>query len=240
MEQMRINKFLAHCGVCSRRMADELILQGKVLVNGVAAGQGQLVTAQDRVTVSGKHVESPEKTVVLAYYKPAGVTCTERDPHAEVKISDVIDYPVRVTYAGRLDRDSEGLMLLTNDGDLIQAMMRGSNRHEKEYEVVVDKEITADFLNRMSSGIYLEELGLRTRRCSIKKTEKNGFNIILTQGLNRQIRRMCEACGYRVRSIRRVRVMDIRLGSMKPGEYFELPEADVERLYRELGIRQGI
>ena len=238
MEQMRLNKYLAHCGVCSRRDADRLIEQGIVFVNGQIASTGKTVMPGDEVTVSGRVVIPREETVVLAFYKPQGVTCTERDPYVEKKISDIVRYPVRVTYAGRLDRDSEGLLLLTNDGDLIQAMMRGENRHEKEYLVKVDKEITSVFLNKMTGGIFLKELGVKTRECEIEQINKFTFRIILTQGLNRQIRRMCSACGYQVKNIRRVRVMHITLGSLKPGEYVELPAEDVKRLYRDCGIRQ--
>ena len=179
---------------------------------------------------------SQGKTVVLAFYKPAGVTCTERDPHAETKVSDVVKYPERVTYAGRLDKDSEGLLLLSNDGDLIQAMMRGVNCHEKEYLVQVDREIGADFAERMARGVYLKELGLTTRECTVEKTGKYTFRIVLTQGVNRQIKRMCMACGYTVTGLKRVRVMHVTLGELKPGEYRELGSADVERLYRDCGL----
>ena len=237
MEQMRLNKFLAHCGICSRRDADRLIEQGDVMVNGAVAKPGQTVTRSDQVTVSGKPVKAADRTVVLAFYKPLGVTCTEKDPHAEKIVFDIIHYPIRVTYAGRLDRDSEGLLLLTNDGDLIQAMMRGANRHEKEYLVKVDKEITTDFLSKMSSGLYLKDLDVKTRECELEKVGKFTFRIILTQGINRQIRRMCTVCGYQVRSLKRVRVMHITLGDLKPGEYCELSEADVMRLYQDCGIR---
>ena len=237
MEQMRLNKFLAHCGICSRRDADRLIEQGEVQVNGALAKPGQTIMETDQVTVSGKLVKAADRTVVLAFYKPLGVTCTEKDPHAEKIISDIIPYPIRVTYAGRLDRDSEGLLLLTNNGDLIQAMMRGANRHEKEYLVKVDKEITSDFLSKMSSGLYLKDLDVKVRECELEKVGKYTFRIILTQGINRQIRRMCAACGYQVRSLKRVRVMHITLGDLKPGEYCELSEADVMRLYQDCGIK---
>lgn len=237
MERMRLNKFLAHSGVCSRRDADRLIDQGEVLVNGAMAKPGQTVTETDQVTVSGRPVKTENKAVVLAFYKPLGITCTERDPHADQIISDIIHYPIRVTYAGRLDRDSEGLLLLSNDGDLIQAMMRGANRHEKEYLVKVDKEITHDFLSQLENGIYLKDLDVKTRECDTEKIGKYTFRIVLTQGVNRQIRRMCAHCGYQVRSLKRIRVMHITLGDLKPGEYCELSEADVARLYRDCGIR---
>ena len=149
----------------------------------------------------------------------------------------MIKYPVRVTYAGRLDKDSEGLILLTNDGDLIQAMMRGSSHQEKEYAVRVDREISKEFLNKMSGGIYLKELDVTTKPCKVEQIGTFTFKIILTQGLNRQVRRMCSACGYQVKSLRRVRVMHIELGNLKPGEYVELSDTDVERLYRDSGVR---
>ena len=236
MEQMRLNQFLARCGVCSRRDADRLIARGEVLVNGAKGVCGQKVGGTDRVTVSGRRVEPADRTVVLAFYKPVGVVCTERDPHAKQVISDLVRYPIRLTYAGRLDRDSEGLLLLTNDGGLIQAMMYGGNRHEKEYWVRVDREITPDFVKKMSKGVFLKELNLTTRRCQVEQTGRDTFRVILTQGINRQIRRMCEACGYRVKELKRVRVMHIRLEGLQPGEYRELPKEDVERLYRECGI----
>lgn len=236
---MRLNKYLAHCGVCSRRDADRLIEQGRVLVNGQPASPGQPVGEADEVTVSGRTVQNSKKTVVLAYNKPVGVTCTESDPHADKKITDMIKYPVRVTYAGRLDRDSEGLLLLTNDGDLIQAMMRGANCHEKEYLVKVDREVTREFLDKISGGIYLKDLKIATKPCITEQIGKYTFRMILTQGLNRQIRRMCSACGYRVKSLKRVRVMHIELGNLKPGEYIEISDEDVERLYRDAGVRIG-
>ena len=235
---MRLNKYLAHSGICSRRDADRLIQQGKVLVNGKCPGPGQTVSDKDEVTVSGKRVRGQNPPVVLAFYKPVGVTCTEKDAHAEKMISDLIHYPVRVTYAGRLDKDSEGLLLLTNDGDLIQGMMKGSNRHEKEYLVRVDREITDEFLSKMASGVYLKDLDLTTRECELEKVGKFTFRLTLTQGVNRQIRRMCKALGYQVKSLKRIRVMHVTLGKLKPGEYSELPEEDVLRLYRDCGINE--
>lgn len=238
MEQMRLNKYLARCGVCSRRDADKLIERGEVLVNGTQATYVRLVGDGDEVLVSGRRVQAGQERVVLAFYKPLGVTCTERDAHAERIVSDLIDYPVRVTYAGRLDKDSEGLLLLSNDGDLIQAMMKGANRHEKEYLVRVNKEITPEFLERMSRGVYLEELDITTRECEVKKQDKFVLRMVLTQGVNRQIKRMCRACGYHVRSLKRIRVMHVTLGDLKPGEYRELGSADVERLYRDCGLKR--
>lgn len=236
MEQMRLNKYLAHCGVCSRRDADKLIAEEKVLVNGQVPEPGRCVNEGDIVTVSGKQIRQMDRAVVLAFYKPVGVTCTEKDAHAEKIISDLVEYPVRLTYAGRLDKDAECLLLLTNDGNLIQAMMRGANCHEKEYLVRVNREVTQDFLVEMSRGIYLKELNVTTRACKAEKVNRFTFRLILTQGYNRQIKRMCAACGYRVRSLKRIRVMHITLGSLKPGEYCELGQEDVERLYRDCGL----
>lgn len=231
-----MNKYLSHSGICSRRDADRLIAQGRVLVNGRIPSPGQAVCKEDEVTVDGKRVQVQERKVVLAFYKPLGVTCTARDRHAEKTVFDLIRYPIRVTYAGRLDKDSEGLLLLTNDGDLIQGMMRGANRHEKEYIVRVDREITPAFIEKMEGGVFLEELGVKTRKCKLKQADNVTFEIVLTQGVNRQIRRMCAACGRQVRSIKRVRVMNVTLGNLKPGEYVELSEETVEGLYRSCGL----
>lgn len=239
MEQIRLNKYLAQCGICSRRDADKLIAEGKVQVNGHIAVQGQTVTAADDVKVHKNTVRGRNKKVVLAYYKPIGVTCTEKDAHAEKKITDMISYPVRVTYAGRLDRDSEGLMLLTNDGDLINAMMRGANRHEKEYVVKVNNEITPDFLSKMAGGIYLKDLDLTTRPCELKQVGKFTFHIILTQGVNRQIRRMCKACGYQVKSLKRIRIMNISLGDLRQGSYRELDTEELQTLYQLSGLQRN-
>lgn len=228
---VRINKYLAMCGICSRRDADKLIEQNVVTINGKRALSGMRVTDADTVMVRGKKVTNPEKKIILAYYKPIGVTCTARDKHAKVKVQDDLKYPVRLTYAGRLDKDSEGLLLMTNDGDLIDAMMRGANRHEKEYIVKVDKLLTENAMQRMRDGIYLEELGLTTRACEITRLGDKTMKMVLTQGVNRQIRRMCSALGYEVRSLKRTRVMNVNLASLKPGEYRELCEEERKLLY---------
>ena len=235
-EKTRLNKYLAQCGVCSRRDADKLIASGKVLVNGRTATVGQSVSDTDSVQVGKKVFGRVQKKVVLACYKPIGVTCTERDAHAERKITDIIKCPVRVTYAGRLDKDSEGLILMTNDGDLIEAMMRGANGHEREYLVKVNKEITGVFLTQMGQGVYLRELETTTKPCKVTYVGQYTFRIVLTQGLNRQIRRMCREFGYRVQGLKRVRVMNIVLGDLKPGEYRELSEQECAELYERAGI----
>ena len=230
---IRLNKYLAECGVCSRRDADKLIEEGRVTVDGIVAKTGIRVSGKESIAVNGKLLCSPNEKKVLAYYKPVGVTCTEKDKHADKKISDMIKYPVRVTYAGRLDKDSEGLILLTNDGELIDRIMRSANRHEKEYVVKVSKEITEEFVKNMEEGIFLKELDTRTRPCQVKKEGKYTFHIILTQGLNRQIRRMCQTLGYGVKSIKRIRIMNIELKGLKPGEYREIMGEELHRLYQD-------
>lgn len=236
-EGVRLNRYIASCGVCSRREADKLIEQGFVTVNGEAAKTGQLISESDTVFVRGKELGGKQEPVVLAYHKPIGVTCSERDAHAERLITDMIDYPVRVTYAGRLDKDSEGLMLLTNDGSLIEAMMRGANLHEKEYIVTVRKEVTPEFLESMKQGVFLKDLHIRTRKCKIKQIDAYTFSIILTQGLNKQIRRMCKACGNSAASIKRIRVMNILLGNLAENTWREVKGKEKEKLYQLAGLR---
>lgn len=236
MEQIRLNKYLASCGICSRRDADKLIEQGAVTVDGMAATQGMKVNEKNEVCIRGKKVAGRDKKVVLAYYKPIGVVCTERDAHAEKIVTEEIKYPVRVTYAGRLDKDSEGLLLMTNDGTLIDAMMRGANRHEKEYIVKVTKEWTKEALTSMRQGIYLEELDATTRPCEIEQLGPKTIRMVLTQGLNRQIRRMCKAQGYEVFSLKRTRVINVELKNLKSGEYRELTSDEMISLYRECGL----
>ncbi len=236
MEEMRLNKYLASCGICSRRDADKLIEQGAVTVNGKKADMGCRVTPQDTVALRGKKIAGMDKKVVLAYYKPVGVVCSERDTHAKKLVIDDMKYPVRVTYAGRLDKDSEGLLLMTNDGNLIDAMMRGANHHEKEYLVKTSKEWTKEAIQAMRDGIYLEELGVTTRPCEIEQLGPKTLRMILTQGLNRQIRRMCKSQGYEVTSLKRTRVMNIELGNLKPGAYEEITGEPLQELYRACGL----
>lgn len=234
---MRINKYLAECGVCSRREADKYIEQGKVKVNQRVAVSGMQVSEQDVVEVSGKVIEPKNRKIVLAYYKPIGVTCTEKDAHADKTIIQALNYPVRLTYAGRLDKDSEGLIIMTNDGDLIQKMMKGANGHEKEYTVKVNKEITEEFLEDMAKGVYLRELEQTTRPCKMEKIGKYTFRIILTQGLNRQIRRMCQEFGYKVTSLRRDRVVNIELKGLRSGQFRELQGEELAQLYKLCGMK---
>lgn len=233
---VRLNKYLAEAGVCSRREADRLIDEGRVSINGKTAGMGMMVMSKDLVTLNGKKVGSKQEKHVLAFYKPVGVTCTKEDKFAKKTIMDCIHYPVRLTYAGRLDKDSEGLILLTNDGDLTDALMRGANGHEKEYVVKVNKEITDEFIQKMGQGVWLKELEKMTRPCQIEKIGKYTFKIVLTQGLNRQIRRMCETFSYKVESLKRVRINQVLLGKLKPGEYRELKGQELSQLYESAGM----
>lgn len=228
----RLNKYLADYGVCSRREADRMIEDGRILVNGMTAGTGMKVSDEDEIIVDGKLLKKKDKKVVLAFYKPVGITCTEKDRHAEQTIRDVIDYPVRVTYAGRLDKESEGLLLLTNDGNLINDLMRSANHHEKEYLVRVNKPITDTFIQKMSEGIYLKDLKVKTRECQVEKVGKFIFRIVLTQGLNRQIRRMCKALGYEAVGLKRIRVANITVDGLNPGDYREIKGSELENLYQ--------
>ena len=237
VKKERLNKYLASCGICSRREADRLIAEGKVMVSGKVADMGMLVDGQEQILVNGKPVHGKNERVVLAYYKPIGVICTEKDRFADKKVTDMVKFPVRVTYAGRLDKDSEGLLLLSNDGDLIYAMMQGSGGHEKEYVVKVHKEITDEFLQKMAEGVYLQELKLRTKPCKVEKIGKFTFKIVLTQGVNRQIRRMSKELGYQVKALKRVRVVNIQLADLKPGEIRQIKNEELQALYNSCGCR---
>ena len=218
-ENIRLNKFLSDAGVCSRRAADKAIEAGEVFVNGKPAVMGQRITTSDRVEYEGKLVSNDnKKEVLIAYNKPAGIVCTA-EKREKNNIIDHLKYPERIYPIGRLDKDSTGLILLTNQGDLVNKIMRAVNAHEKEYIVSVDKEITGDFIKKMSGGVYLDELEVTTRKCKVKKLSKYEFNIVLTQGLNRQIRRMCQMLGYRVKTLKRVRIMNIELSDLKEDTY---------------------
>jgi len=234
---IRLNKYIAQCGICSRRDADKLIDEKRITVNGVVAEQGIKVFEGDRVLFDGKEVSPCQEHVVIAYNKPVGVVCTEKDEHAERTIIDDLKYDKRVTYAGRLDKDSEGLMILTDDGDLIQAMMKGRNGHEKEYVVRVDHKLTDKFLKELEKGVYLPELEVKTRPCKTDKISDDCFKIILTQGLNRQIRRMCDAFGYKVIQLKRVRVMNIKLEGLEHSEYRIIEGNELTELYRLAGLK---
>lgn len=232
-ESIRINKYLAQAGICSRREADKLVEAGKVLINGEVAENGSKVTDKDEIKVNGKKIGKAQEKVYLAFYKPVGIVCTA-EKQEENNIMDYIDYPVRVTYCGRLDKESEGLLLLSNDGDFMQQLMRGANGHEREYLVRVDKPVTDEFLANLENGVYLEDLKTTTKRCKIRKITDVTFTIVLTQGLNRQIRRMCRAYDYHVRFLKRVRIENIQLGDMDPGSYRELEPAELKELKKRV------
>ncbi len=236
---VRLNKFLSEAGICSRREADKLIDSGVVFVDGKVAVPGMKVEEDQEVRVGKKLVAGREKKVALAVNKPVGIVCTE-DMREKKNIIRFLKYPTRVTYAGRLDKDSEGLLIMTNDGDLINGMMRARFEHEKEYKVTVDREITEDFISKMSQGVRIidreKSLDTLTRPCKVEKIGKYTFSIILTQGLNRQIRRMCQALGYKVKRLVRVRIMNVELGSLKNGAYRELTGDELKKLYQDVGL----
>ena len=230
-EPVRLNKYLSEAGVCSRREADRLIETGRVTVDGQRAQTGMRIVPGPVVKVGNKVVSKQDEMIVLAVNKPRGIVCTEERRERD-SIVRFLNYPVRVTYIGRLDKDSHGLLLMTNNGDIINKMMRAANKHEKEYKVTVDKEITEDFLKKMAVGVPI--LDTVTRPCTVKKIGKYTFSIILTQGLNRQIRRMCEALGYEVKDLLRVRVMNITLDGLKDGQYRKLTDQELNELYDQL------
>lgn len=238
MDEIRINKYIATCGICSRRGADALIEEGRVAINGLTAKSGDKVGSKDIVTLDGNVVTLVNEYKVLAFNKPAGVVVTENDEHAKVKITDLIDYPIRVTYAGRLDKDSEGLILLTNDGALIDSMMRGKNGHEKEYIVKTNIEVSASNLDNLRKGIYLEELKVKTKPCVIEQVSKLCYKVILTEGLNRQIRRMFSAVGAKVINLKRVRVVNIKLDELPEGKFREIKGEELRELYRKVNCKQ--
>lgn len=231
-ENIRLNKYLSDIGVCSRRAADRLAQEGKITVNGIAAQPGMRVTPQDDIRVEGKPVRKEEKKVYLALNKPRGIVCTA-EKREKNNIIDYMNYPLRIYPVGRLDKDSEGLILLTNDGAIVNGMMRARNRHEKEYQVKVDRAFDSGFLERMAQGVPI--LDTVTRPCRIRRTGSDTFVIILTQGLNRQIRRMCEALGYRVVRLKRVRIMNIRLGRLPCGKWRELTSEELRVLKAQIG-----
>ena len=234
---IRLNKFLADAGICSRREADRLIEGGLVFVDGKKAETGQRVFGNNIVEYKGKEVKQDNNLIIIAFNKPAGIECTT-DLNNPDNIISFISYPSRIFPIGRLDKDSTGLILLTNTGDISDKILRSANRHEKEYEVSVDKAITKEFLKSMSEGVEIElKDGTEKRvtdKCRITATGKCTFNIVLTQGLNRQIRRMCDALGYKVISLKRVRIMNVNLGNLNEGHFRRLSEAEIKRLVKDI------
>lgn len=242
MEEIRLNKYLSEAGVCSRREADRLIEAGKVLVDGKPAVMGMRVRPDQEVQVGKKIIGGGprEERVLLAVYKPPGVICTT-DQREKRNIVDYVGYPVRIYPIGRLDKDSEGLILMTNDGSLVNRMMRSSNHHEKEYLVTVNKPVTDAFLEQLRKGVRIRKvekgevlLDTVTKPCQVEKLGKKSFRIILTQGLNRQIRRMCEYLGYEVVRLKRVRIMNLTLKGLKKGDYREITKQELRELERLL------
>ena len=213
----RINKHLSEIGYCSRREADRLVAAGRVLVNGKKAEMGLKICSEDQITVNGEALSNPKnKLVYLAFNKPKGIVCTTDTRVEKDNIIDFINYPKRIFPIGRLDKPSEGLIFLTNDGDIVNKILRARNNHEKEYLVTVNKPITKEFINKMGNGVPV--LDTVTKKCFIKQTHKNQFRIILTQGINRQIRRMCEFLNYRVKDLKRIRIMNVKL-DVKVGKW---------------------
>ncbi len=227
----RLNKYLSEVGYCSRRKADVLIEQGRVTINGVVPEMGTKVSPGDEVRVNGELIVPPKKdNVYLAFNKPIGIVCTT-NPKEKKNIVDYINYPTRIFPIGRLDKPSEGLILMTDDGDIVNKILRARNNHEKEYFVTVDRNLTQDFIERMSNGIPI--LDTVTRKCEVEQLTRNTFRIVLTQGLNRQIRRMCEYLGYEVVKLKRVRIMNIPL-DVPVGQYRKITAEEMAELNRLL------
>lgn len=234
-ETVRLNKFLSEKGICSRREADRLVDEGKVMVNGVCAVMGQKVSSAEEIVVDGKKVSTKQvKPVLIAVNKPAGIVCTTARFEGEKNIVDMVKYPTRIYPIGRLDKESEGLILMTNLGDLANEISKASNSHEKEYVVTVNNQVTESFLDKMRRGMHLEELNADTMPCVCTKTGNREFHIILKQGLNRQIRRMCAACGYRVETLKRIRIMNIHLGNIPQGNFRNVTDAEFDKLIKTL------
>ncbi len=236
----RLNKWLSRMGICSRREADRLIEEGRVLVDGIPAKTGQKVQPGQRIICDGREIAEagqlpqPPRKVLLAVNKPKGVVCTTSHKDRAENIVDFLNYPLRVYPIGRLDKDSEGLLLMTNQGELVNKIMRARNAHEKEYVVEVDKPVTDAFIKQMSAGVWLPELKVVTRPCRVKRLGERRFSIILTQGLNRQIRRMSQACGCHVIKLTRVRIMNISLGNLPSGSFREIKGEEYRQLIRLL------
>lgn len=230
MEQQNdisLNKFISETGFCSRREADKLIEAGRVTVNGKLPKLGNRVTHDDIIKVDGQTLKAKDKTIYIAFNKPVGVSSTT-DRKDKYNIIDYINHPKRIFPIGRLDKPSEGLIFLTNDGDIVNKILRAGNNHEKEYIVTVDKPITPDFVKRMSNGIRI--LDTVTQKCFVKQESKYAFRIILTQGLNRQIRRMCEVLGYHVTKLVRIRIMNITLAGIVPGKWRYLTQSEIDAI----------
>ena len=232
---MRINKYLSETGIVSRRGADKWIEEGRITINGELATVGSQVTEGDVVCVDGKPVKKEESLVYIALNKPVGITSTT-ESHVKGNVVDFIGHSKRIFHIGRLDKESEGLLLMTNDGDIVNEILRAENHHEKEYVVQVDKPITDEFIRKMSSGVPI--LDTVTLPCRVERVSKYVFKIILEQGLNRQIRRMCSALGYSVKRLQRIRIMNIHLGNLKVGQWRDLTEKERTELFKLLNYKQ--
>ena len=230
MEKKRINKYLSEVGFCSRRKADEYISDGRVYINGVKSVLGSKVNIDDEISVDGEIIQyKDKKKVYIAFNKPVGIECTGSEKIKD-NIIDFINHKERLFTIGRIDKQSEGLILLTNNGDVVNNVLRAEHKKEKEYVVTVNKKITTEFIEKMRKGVRI--MGKMTRRCRVKKINENRFNIILTQGMNRQIRRMCEVLGYRVAKLKRIRIMDIHLDT-NIGEYRDLNDDEIKQLFNQ-------
>lgn len=231
---MRLNKYISESGITSRREADRWIADQRVTINGVVAELGSKVEPGDDVRVDNKPVTIEQENVYIALNKPVGITSTT-ERHIKGNIVDFVNHPLRIFHIGRLDKESEGLILLTNDGDIVNEILRAENKHEKEYIVTVDKPITASFLKKMSEGV--EILDTKTLPCKVTKISKHVFRIVLTQGLNRQIRRMCSALGFQVRRLQRTRIMNIHLNDLPKGKWRDLTKKELNVLFKDLNYR---
>lgn len=253
---MRINKLLSSIGYCSRRAADKLVEEGRVTVDGKTVEMGEQVDENANICVDGKSVQKEEENILIAFHKPVGIVCTATDKQGKDNIVDYINYGKRIYPIGRLDKASEGLILLTNNGEIMNRMLKASYYHEKEYVVDVNKDITADFLKRMMNGVYIRELDKTTAKCKCepiydksdrdKTIDWNGklikntrrFRIVLVQGMNRQVRRMCEAFDYTVTRLKRVRIMNIKLGNLPVGKYRNLTDGEYTKLLKGLDLEK--
>ena len=229
MEEKRLNKAISETGFCSRRAADKLIEEGRVTVNGEQVVLGLKITAKDKITVDGRLITKEVDNIYLLFNKPIGITCTT-DVSIKGNIIDYINYPERIFPIGRLDKPSEGLIFMTNDGDIVNKVLRAGNNHEKEYIVKVDKRISSGFIKKMANGIPI--LDTVTQNCKVSAIDDYTFNIVLTQGLNRQIRRMCNYLGYEVKTLKRIRIMNIMLEELKAGEYRNFTKQEFQELNR--------
>ena len=227
MEEVRLNKFLSDAGVCSRREADRLTQEGLITVDGEVACLGMKIDVNAQIKIRGKDIRQEKEKVLLVFHKPAGIVCTA-EKQEKNNVIDFLKYPKRIYPIGRLDKDSTGLLLMTNDGELVNRIMRAGNYHEKEYVVTINKSVSEEFCKKMSAGVPI--LDTITRKCQVWKTGEKEFHIILTQGLNRQIRRMCEALGCKVITLKRIRIMNVKLGDLKEGKYRTISEQEYKEL----------